>query len=142
MSDGVTTQVVWNGPAALREFDAASLRSLTEGSILIRGKAVLLAPVDTGNLRNSITYVVSGSSADFPDVAAGQDGEKALFGGQTITAKQGEAVIGTVVFYGPYVEFGTRYMIAQPFLLPAYRDSIPAILGFFRRNYRGVRFVV
>jgi HK97 gp10 family phage protein len=141
MSDGITTTLQWNGERAIREFDVVSLESLTAGSILIRGKAVLLAPVDQGNLRNSITYVVSGSSEDFPDVAAGQSGGRVLFGGRTLSAKEGEAIIGTVVFYAPYVEFGTRYQRAQPFLLPAFNSSIQTILGFFRRNYRGVRFV-
>jgi HK97 gp10 family phage protein len=148
----ITTELEWNGAQVQSAFEAAQLRSLTEAAILIRGKAVLLAPVDQGNLRNSITYVISGSAEDFPDAVASGDKTRnrrgelvqvfTLTPGQTITAAPGEAIIGTVVFYGPYIEFGTRFMRAQPFLLPAYRDSIPAILSFFRRNYRGVRFVI
>lgn len=49
--------------------------------------------VDTGRLRNSITYAVK---AD----------EKAVY-------------IGTNVEYAPYVELGTRKMRARPFLKPA-----------------------
>jgi HK97 gp10 family phage protein len=29
------------------------------------------------------------------------------------------AIIGTSTHYAPYIEFGTRYMAAQPFLRPA-----------------------
>lgn len=137
---GVTTTVEWNGREAVDSFNRANVKSLTEGAILIQGKAVLLAPVDEGNLRSSITYAVVGRAEDFPDVAKSQ-GSSVLFGGRTITPGPGEAIIGTVAFYAPYVEFGTRYMRAQPFLLPAYRSAIPAILRLFRRNYQGVRFV-
>lgn len=50
-------------------------------------------PVDTGRLRNSITYKV-------------RTGEKTVY-------------IGTDVEYGKYVELGTSRMSAQPFLGPA-----------------------
>lgn len=52
-----------------------------------------LCPVDTGNLRNSITHAVNKS-------------EKAVY-------------IGTNVEYAPYVEMGTSRNKAQPYLKPA-----------------------
>ena len=51
-----------------------------------------LAPVDTGNLRNSISH-------------AQQD--------------ENTEVVGTNVSYAPYQEFGTSKMAAHPFLRPA-----------------------
>lgn len=51
----------------------------------------LLCPVDTGNLRNSITHQVH---------------DKTVY-------------IGTNVEYGKYVEAGTYKMVAQPYLRPA-----------------------
>lgn len=57
----------------------------------IQNYARLLAPVDTGRLRSSIT---------------------ATKGDRVVT-------IGTNVEYAAFVEFGTRYMAAQPFLRPA-----------------------
>ena len=51
-----------------------------------------LCPVDTGNLRNSITHA--------------QTGEQ-------------EETIGSNVEYAPYVELGTVRMRARPFLQPA-----------------------
>lgn len=54
------------------------------------------APVDTGNLANSII----------------PDGPYTL--GSTVTGK-----VGTNVYYAPFVEFGTRFMAARPFLGPA-----------------------
>lgn len=48
-------------------------------------------PVDTGRLRNSISHATSGNTA----------------------------YIGTNVEYAPYVELGTRFTKAQPYLKPA-----------------------
>ena len=54
------------------------------------------APVDTGNLRNSITH--------------------------TVDEEEPAAYIGTNVEYAPYQELGTIHMEAQPFLKPAVAD--------------------
>lgn len=101
--------------AALQE---AAERSLEKCGIVAEGYAKKLCPVDTGNLRNSITHEVSGNSA----------------------------YIGTNAEYAPYVELGTgKYYTggrptpwkyqdakgnwhwtqgnpAQPFLKPAVAD--------------------
>ena len=72
---------------------AALLRGLETCGLVAEGYAKKLAPVDTGNLRNSITHEVD-------------DGEPAAY-------------IGTNVEYAPYVCLGTIHMKAQPFLKPA-----------------------
>ena len=58
------------------------------------GYAKMLCPVDTGNLRNSITH----------------------------DADQTTAYIGTNVEYAAYVELGTSKSKAQPYLQPAVQD--------------------
>lgn len=58
------------------------------------GYAKKLCPVDTGNLRNSITH----------------------------RTEENNEVIGTNVEYAPYVELGTQRTKAQPFLKPAAAD--------------------
>ena len=75
---------------------AALLRGLETCGLIAEGYAKKLAPVDTGNLRNSITHEVD-------------DGEPAAY-------------IGTNVEYAPYQELGTIHMAAQPFLKPAVAD--------------------
>ena len=75
---------------------AALLRGLETCGLVAEGYAKKLAPVDTGNLRNSITHDVD-------------DGEPAAY-------------IGTNVEYAPYVCLGTIHMAAQPFLKPAVAD--------------------
>lgn len=63
------------------EFEAACLRALEKCGLVAEGYAKKGCPVDTGNLRNSITHEV-------------KDDEKAVY-------------IGTNSEYGPYVELGT-----------------------------------
>lgn len=58
--------------------------------------AALKCPVDTGNLRSSITHITDES----------------------------KAVIGTNVTYAPYVELGTSKMKAQPYLRPAIENHV------------------
>ena len=63
------------------EIKAALLRGLEKCGLAAEGYAKKLCPVDTGNLRNSITHVVD-------------EDEPAVY-------------IGTNVEYAPYVELGT-----------------------------------
>ncbi len=64
--------------------------------------AALNAPVKTGNLRNSINHK---KSAPFVER------------------------VGTGVEYAPYIELGTRFMRARPYLLPALIDNRREILN-------------
>lgn len=65
----------------LSEFQRACVRALEKCGLTAEGYAKDLTPVDTGNLRNSITHRVD-------------EGEPAVY-------------IGTNVEYAPYVELGT-----------------------------------
>ena len=67
--------------------------ALEKIGLLAEGYAQMKCPVDTGNLRASITHEVDA-------------GGKAVY-------------IGTNVEYGPYVELGTSKQKAQPYLRPA-----------------------
>lgn len=84
-------------------------RALEKIGLTAERYAMVLCPVDTGRLRNSITHTID-------------SGEKAAY-------------IGTNVEYAPYVEMGTSRMKEQPFLRPAawnhgaeYRDILEAEL--------------
>lgn len=70
-----------NSEAVLEALKAAALRALERCGLQAEGYAKDLTPVDTGNLRNSITHQVS------------EDGL--------------EVYIGTNVEYAPYAELGT-----------------------------------
>lgn len=73
----------------------------------VEGEAKNRCPVDTGNLRNSITHEVDESE---------------------ISVK-----IGTNVEYAPYVELGTVKMNAQPYLRTAVIENKTRIIDFVRQ---------
>ena len=74
--------------------------------------------VDTGRLRNSITFALSGEKANTPTYT---DSTKKMYtyNGAAPDDKEKAVYIGTNVEYGPYVELGTSKMPARPFLKPA-----------------------
>lgn len=82
-----------NTDEVLRGISDAVERALTRIGLSAEGYAKKECPVDTGNLRNSITHEVVQS-------------EKAVH-------------IGTNVEYAAYVELGTVRTKAQPYLRPA-----------------------
>lgn len=83
-----------NVDLAKAEIRAAYARALERIGMQAEGYAQDRCPVDTGNLRNSITHTTDGTAA----------------------------YIGTNVEYAPPVELGTRRAAAQPFLKPAGTD--------------------
>ena len=85
-----------NSKEVSESIKSALLKGLETCGLVAEGYAKKLAPVDTGNLRNSITHTVD-------------DGDLAAY-------------IGTNVEYAPYQELGTIHMKAQPFLKPAVAD--------------------
>ena len=82
-----------NSKEISEDIKAALLRGLETCGLVAEGYAKKLAPVDTGNLRNSITH--------------------------TVDEDEPAAYIGTNVEYASYVCLGTIHMKAQPFLKPA-----------------------
>ena len=91
----ITMEVtVDNTDAVKGGLQSAFARALERIGLQAEGYAKDLCPVDTGNLRNSITHTSDGKAA----------------------------YIGTNVEYGKYVELGTVKMAAQPYLRPAAAD--------------------
>ncbi len=74
-------------------------RDLAKRANRCQGAARRLCPVDTGRLRASIGWRLE------------HDGRGLV------------AYVGTNVKYAAYVEFGTRYTRAQPFLRPALEEA-------------------
>jgi HK97 gp10 family phage protein len=101
-------EIIWNERelyVLLESPQGDVARDLMRRALRVHRKAVSLCPVGTpestgkpgyvgGTLRSSLTWEV-----------VRDDG---------LSAK-----VGTNVFYGPFVELGTRYMRAQPYLRPA-----------------------
>ena len=92
----MNVQFIDNSKEVLEAMQQAAVRALEKCGLTAEGYAKKLCPVDTGNLRNSITHEVNESEQS--------------------------AYIGTAVEYAPYVCLGTIHMKAQPFLKPAVAD--------------------
>lgn len=100
--------VVDNTAVASEGIKDAIATALEKIGLLAEGYAQMKCPVDTDNLRGSITHEVAGDSV----------------------------YIGTNVEYAPYVELGTVRQAPQPYLRPAaqehgpqYRDIIKSELS-------------
>lgn len=97
-------KVEWYGGSVIASMKQAIPKALEAAAIVVTMDAVPRVPVDTGNLRGSITHKVEGA----------------------------EAKVGTNVDYAPHVEYGTHKMDAKPYLRPAIdaqRANIENILG-------------
>lgn len=81
-----------NKAERLQDIKSKTARALEVIGGTAEGYAKQLCPVDTGNLRNSITHQMRCENT---------------------------VAVGTNVHYAPYVELGTSKMRAQPYLRPA-----------------------
>lgn len=97
-----------NSELVLSEKDEAVIRALTTIGMLAEGYAKKACPVDTGRLRNSISWAVLDDSV----------------------------YIGTNVEYAPYVELGTSRMEARPYLRPAVTDHVDKYKAVVRNELK------
>lgn len=81
----------------------ATEKAILEACIKMKSTASLLAPVDTGRLSGSITYVTSTDRA----------------GDLQVDPKEYEGYVGTNVEYAVYQEFGKKNIPPKPYLRPA-----------------------
>jgi len=95
--------------------ESGNNRGLTESSIFVSNQAKTLAPVDKGQLKNSIMYkLANGGNAGFND-SGGEPAPAKI----SLTPEKGSAYVGSNLAHAIYQEFGTRLLNAQPFLRPA-----------------------
>ena len=98
--------------------------------------------VDTGRLRNSITFAMAGGRANTTSYAAdrGKGGKPPATGSYSGTAEGGEedlaVYIGTNVEYAPYIEFGTERRGPRPFLHNAAADHAAEYREILQRELK------
>lgn len=85
-------KVIWNTKPLISETERKLRKILTLMAIKVQNDAKHLCPVDTGNLRRSITKDVVSST---------------------------KALVGTNVEYAAHVEYGTKKSKGKPYLRPA-----------------------
>lgn len=93
--------------------------AVTDAGEFCRELAYFLSPVDTGFMREHLKTLYSDDGLVFETGWLEED-----------------FLVAGLAFYPIYVEFGTRYMAAQPSLSPAYQDTK---VDFKRRISAAVR---
>lgn len=115
----------------IKEKNEAVEKAMVSCGLIMERYAQDLCPVQTGRLRNSITFATEkyhSSGGGSPAKAE----DKALHG----TPEVGSVYIGTNVEYAPYVELGSSKRKPKPYLKPSiqnhlneYKDIIEKTLG-------------
>ena len=119
-----------NTDKILGELDEAIDRALEAIGMQASDYAAAKAPVDTGLLRNSITYALHGKEAAKASYESNETSKrtgksiKKKTGSYSGTAPGGEKAvfIGSNVEYAAYVEYGDSGGTPRPFLKPAIMD--------------------
>lgn len=122
----IKVAVTSNKKIFARELDDVAVKVLTMWGMGGESAAKKLCPVDTGLLRNSITWALAGQTAhetEYKDDAGAQFG---FYSGQAQSDRGSprHVYIGTNVEYAPYQELGTSRMRAQPYLGPAIEQNV------------------
>lgn len=113
----------------------------------LEGHAKELCPVDTGLLRNSITFALGGEAPNITQYSSDQDGKREKkTGAYDGTAEADEdheitVYLGTNVEYAPYQELGAPniHLDARPFLRPAMENNKREILQIIEKQLKEMR---
>lgn len=135
----ISVNVTSNKDEYEKALDEVAEKVLTMWGMQAESAAKRLCPVDTGLLRNSITYAVAGEGVANPTYRSNTGSESGSYQGQAQADKGGarHVYIGSNVEYAPYQELGTSKMAAQPYLRPAIeqnRDYFEQILRSELKN--------
>lgn len=105
----------------IKEKNEAIKKALEAVGIQAQGDVVAVITqkgiVDTGRLRDSITYATAHKRGKTRKNAMPGDGVEG-------TPDENSVFVGTNVIYAPYHEFGTSKMNARPYLKPGIMDNI------------------
>lgn len=111
-----------NSDKVFESLDVCTERAMNMIGIKLEKYAKALAPVDSGRLRNSITYSTNQSHSSGSNPASPSDYA------ELSTPEEKTVHVGTNVEYAPYQELGTRLMSAtnggKGYLRPAIQDHL------------------
>lgn len=122
-------------PDVMKALERAQQQGLIAGAEMIESDAKKTMTdkgiVDTGRLRGSLSYTVNdGQTVGYEPVEGSADDDPVRAG------EKNTAIIGTNVFYGKFIEFGTSKMKARPFLRPAFDANVAKIKKLFINLYQ------
>lgn len=94
--------------------------------------------VDTGFLRNSITFAIAGEKANIGEYFSDKGGKVGEYSGTApddTGSGEHSVYVGTNVYYAPYVEYGTYKMTARPFLSESIQKNQEAYKQLFKEAF-------
>lgn len=139
-------EFVDNSDIILKMDEQAKIAGLSECGEKAVGYAQDLVRENTGYLKNSITYALSGESAaidsykaDRPDKSGKM--RKGSYSGDAPTDKSGVTAvyIGSNVDYAKVQEVGSHKMKAAPYLKPAVADHTQTYENIIKRRYENAQ---
>lgn len=118
-------------------------KALRKIGMLMESSAKGMAPVDTGLLRNSITYAIGGQSPASATYAADDGSNEQHYNGEADEDEPGamSVIVGTGVKYAAYQELGHhtkngKWVPPQPFLRPAVEGNMEQIRAILETDLR------
>lgn len=95
--------------------------------------------VDTGRLRNSVTYALDGEATAISDYTDDKGDQRGQYDGKAPAESKGNRAVyvGTNVEYGPSIESGTYKMRARPYIKPAIADHVQEYEGILKKILEG-----
>ena len=135
MSDSMHIEITDNSGKVKEELEAAVLRALEKCGLTAEGYAKQLCPVDTGNLRNSITHQVDEGE---PAVYIGSDSEYAIY----VELGTGKYVPGGRPTPWVYQDAKGNWHLthgqrAQPYIKPAVADHVSTYKTIIQDELKG-----
>jgi HK97 gp10 family phage protein len=124
------------------ELGKALDKGLTTAAIHAEGNCITQAPIETGHLRGSISYITRINQKTVNDIKEPMDSKtKDLAANDFIkgVAFSGEAFIGTNLEYAPHVEYGTVKQRAQAFMRNGMNDSKKGIQQILTKELKGLK---
>ena len=152
-----SVEVTSHVPYVVNEVGQAAKQALTMIGGTIEGHAKEACPVDSGLLRNSITYALGGETTGVTTYMSEKGGVTGKYEGVAPQDADGQMTvyIGTNVEYAPFVELGHNQEVgrfvpaigkrlkkphvdAKPFLRPAVENHEQEIQQIILRCFRGL----
>lgn len=142
----VFLETKWNGSDVKVRGKKVTGESIWDIGLVVEGQAKLLSAKNYGYLAASITTAANNRQTEIESAGKFKGKEKAVYGRDTHPAQReikkpsldNNVYVGSALFYAPYLEFGTIYQNAQPFLRPALalaKGETLTIVEFNSRKY-------
>lgn len=129
-----TVRIVFDRILATREdLGAAIQAAVDQTAFAIQADAQRTAPYKTGTLRRSI-HTITPTTSGYAGASRGVEPRQLV--AEAPKPPTGSAIVGVAVNYGKFVELGTRYMAARPYLIPALEREAPKLVERIRRLAR------